>query len=179
MQILQMIIILLILAFAAMYVAFKSPKLKMNDILDDVAKGYALREDLMNEMLESAKDVLNEEYAQLKNDMKIFDEVETLKTSYEKVIFDEKIEDLVLNFLKFPRRYEELKDNFEFVGLMLRYNDLETRIINTKYRYNGFVDKFNKRRETALGNIFAKIYRFKKLEKVYISQSIVDVLKSN
>lgn len=179
MQILQMIIILLILVFAAMYVTFKSPKLKMSDIINDISKGVVLREDIMNNILENAKAILGDEYSQLKEEMKMFEEVKILKTPYEKVIFDEKMEDLVLSFLKLPRRYEELKDNFEFVSLMLRYNDLETRIVNTKYRYNGFVDKFNKRREATLGSIFAKIYRFEKLEKIYISSSIVDVLNSN
>lgn len=176
MQIIQMILLVIVLLFGAMFIAFKSPKLKMKEILDDVSVGLKMREDIINEMLLKVQGVSSDDYESLKEEMKVFDEYKKANTSLEKVIFDEKMEKVVGEFLLLSNKYEALADDFRFVELTINLKGLETRIINTKFRYNGFIMKYNKRRETALGKIFANIYRFNKLEGIYISNSIKDIL---
>lgn len=176
MQILQMIIFIIILLFGAMYVAFKSPKLKMSDILNDLCTGIKMREDILNEMLTKIKEVSNEEYIFLNNQMAIFDELKKIDASIDKVRFDEKMDDMIIHFLVISDKHKSLLDDFRFVESKLKLKELEIRIINTKFRYNGFVNKYNRRRETFLGKIFSKLYRFDEIDEINLSTSLKEVL---
>ncbi|MEG2539355.1 MAG: hypothetical protein RSA01_07145, partial [Clostridium sp.] len=69
-----------------------------------------------------------------------------------------------------------LENNFSYIELSLHYKDLEIRIINEKFHYNGFVNKYNTRREGAICKPFVKLYGFKKEEPLYLSDAIKDVL---
>lgn len=176
---LPIIVLLLVLLFGAMYTAFRSLTIKMEDILKDVSKGIKIREEILKSMIVIIEEVLKDEYDNIQKKLTLFQKFNTLETPIDKVKFDKQLEEIVLIFLNLPKRYSELNDNFKFVELTLRYKDLETRIINEKYRYNGIIDKYNLRRKSSIGKFFAKLYRFNKKEKLYLSDATVELLSNS
>lgn len=178
MQFIPMIILIVILLFAAMYMAFRSLKVKMMDILEDVNSGVKIREDIMKCILSQIKGNDIQEYNRLNSKMGTFNKFYNIKEAKKKVDYDEEMEEIVCDFLTLPKRNQELMDNFSFIELILQLKNLEARIINAKYKYNGFIDKYNTKRETPLGKVFAKIYRFEKMDKIYLSYQIKDILEN-
>lgn len=176
---LPIVALLLALLFGAMYTAFRSLTIKMEDILKDVSKGIKIREEIFKSMLAIVEEVSKDEYNNIQNKLVLFQKFNTLEMPIDKVKFDKQLEEIVLIFLNLPKKYNELNNNFKFVELTLRYKDLETRIINEKYRYNGIVDKYNLRRESSIGKFFGRLYRFNKKEKLYLSDEIVEILSNS
>ncbi|MEG0371084.1 MAG: LemA family protein [Clostridium sp.] len=176
MGILRMLLLLAILLCGAMYTAFKQPILKMQDIIKDLCSGLKMREEVMSGLLNIVKSVSDEEYVYLNNKLSIYDELHKITNDRDKVDFDEQMDDIVVSFLTIEDRQPLLMENFKYIELMLQYKGLETRIINIRFKYNGFVRKYNIRRESALSKFFLKIYKFKEEKEIYISEPIKDIL---
>lgn len=176
MEYIQMLLLVIVLFIASMFIAFKQPKLKMLDILKDVNAGFKIRRQMMDGILSKVSDVSQEEAESLKSKMVIFDQLDNITDLKARVELDEEFDDCITSFLTVKDRCPSLEENFSFLELSLHYKDLETRIINTKFRYNGFVVKYNERRFNPICKPFVKLYRFKEEKELYLSESIKDVL---
>ncbi|MEG0331779.1 MAG: LemA family protein [Clostridium sp.] len=176
MEYIQMLLLVGVLFVASMFMAFKQPKLKMEDILKDINSGFKIRKQMMEGILGKVSEVSEEEAASLKKKMEIFDKLEKETDLKKKVELDEEFDDCVVSFLTVLDRCNALENNFSYIELSLHYKDLEIRIINEKFHYNGFVNKYNTRREGAICKPFVKLYGFKKEEPLYLSDAIKDVL---
>lgn len=178
MKFVPIILLCIVLFFGAMYAAFRALTIKIDDIIKDIAKGMKIREEILNSMLSILKTECNEEYIIIKEEFQLLNKQSSLNNPKDVVNYDEKLEKVVLYFLAISQKHEKLKENFNFVELTIRLKDLETRIVNEKHRYNGIVEKYNFRRENASGKFFSNLYGFKKEEKLYISEEIVEFLNS-
>lgn len=175
---LPILVLSVILLFGAMYAAFRALTIKMEDILKDVSKGMKIREEILKSMINIVKKISVDKFKSIENKLPLLEEFDNLDKPIDKVNFDEKLEEIILNFLNLPKDNIEFNENFQFVELTLRFKDLETKIINEKYRYNGIVEKYNLRIENSIGRFFSKLYGFNKKEKLYISNEIVDFLNN-
>ncbi|MEF9952891.1 MAG: LemA family protein [Clostridium sp.] len=172
----EMLIVIAILFVASMFIAFKQPLLKMEDVLKDINAGFNIRKQMMEGILNKVREVSPEEALSLEKKMELFNKLDEEKNLKKKVELDEDLEDCVVSFLTVGDRCLALEDNFSYIELSLHYKELEIRIINAKFKYNGFVTKYTERSEKAMCKPFYKLYRFKKQNELYLSDKIKDVL---
>ena len=161
------IILIVILAFIAMYVVSTYNGLviarnKVKDQFSQIDVQLKRRFDLIPNLVETVKGYAKHESETLESVIQARNNYANAKTDAEKVAASNEMSRGVMNIMALSESYPDLKANTNFIDLQNQLKDVEDKISYARQFYNDSVLMYNNKVEMIPSNIVASIFGFKK-----------------
>ena len=161
------IILIVILAFIAMYVVSTYNGLvvarnKVKDQFSQIDIQLKRRFDLIPNLVETVKGYAKHESETLESVIQARNNYAKAKTDAEKVAASNEMSRGVMNIMALSESYPDLKANTNFIDLQNELKDVEDKISYARQFYNDSVLMYNNKIEMFPSNLIASMFKFTK-----------------
>ena len=159
------IILIVILAFIAMYVVSTYNGLviarnKVKDQFSQIDVQLKRRFDLIPNLVETVKGYAKHESETLESVIQARNNYANAKTDAEKVAASNEMSRGVMNIMALSESYPDLKANTNFIDLQNQLKDVEDKISYARQFYNDSVLMYNNKIEMFPSNLVASMFKF-------------------
>jgi LemA protein len=147
------------------YNKFQSLIIRINESEACIDTTLRKRFDLLNKSIG-----IIEENTEEKNTLEIIHKLRSKKLSNFEL--DRKLYDAINEYTRYKEKYEQLKNNNDFLKIDIELNETEAEIIALRKYYNDIITDYNKISKTFPTNIIALMFKYKK--KTYFDGKNMD-----
>ncbi len=158
------IIIVLIIAFVAIYNNMVSVKLRAENAFAQVDTQLKRRFDLIPNLVETVKGYMNHEAETLEKVISARSAYNSAGSSNEKVKAGQQLENTLKTLFAVTESYPDLKADKNFIMLQEELTETEQKILYARQFYNDAVQLYNTTILMFPANMVAKIYKYEKMD---------------
>lgn len=147
------------------YNKYQSYIIRLNEAEAEIDTILRKRFDLLNKSI-----IIIEENTEEKNVLEIIPKLRSKKISNFEL--DRQLYDAINEYTRYKEKYDELKNNTDFIKIDLNINETEAEIVALRKYYNDIITDYNKIAKTFPSNLIGIICKYKK--KTYFDGKNMD-----